>query len=287
MRGDEAATPRGAREKHRAEHDADDHRDDRRLGSEDAARQPLRPDDLAAHDAGRGRPRSRHTEDAAFCEVPAGVDADRQPEATGQHVGAGQHDPAFEDDSDRAKNRRVRVEKMDAAEEDRRERKRRPGSAPLLEQPEDDAAKDDLLDRSRGDRREQREHDGQHGAEADDAIRADEREDRDRRRERAEAERHSGEQLAAPAGNGQLDERAPLEGPHIGAVRGPADHGRDQHREHRGRQPAEVGPHAPDRDLRDQHRKDEHKRDPESGERPPQRLGGRRGRHRHSIPSSL
>ena len=75
--------------------------------------------------------------------------------------------------------------------------------------------------------------------------------------------------------------------PHVRAVRGPADHGRDQHREHRGRQPAEVGPHAPDRDLRDQHRKDEHKRDPESGERPPQRLGGRRGRHRHSIPSSL
>ena len=214
--------------------------------------------------AARRLPRDGDAEDAALGEVPAGMDADRQPEAARQQVGGGEHHAGLEHDRHRALQRRVRIDEVEQAEDRRRQDQRDPGAKRTLDDAKDDAAKDDLLDEPRADRGHEGNRHDREVVLAVDVVVAEQRQRADGNGEQCRAENEAAADLLAGPRQRQLGHRPALDPAHIGDVGGHAQatgHERGQQRAEQGAVGAgEMG----NRQGEDEYRHDEPQGDGET-----------------------
>jgi hypothetical protein len=166
-------------------------------------------------------------EDAREGEVPAEVQPDRQPQGAGGGVGGGEHEARLDRDGGRAPEARVRVGDVRQAEHHAGQQQRDPRAGAFLDDPEQDAAEQQLLGHGGGGHEADQRHHARHRTQTGDRVAADPRDVGDDGPAHRDTDQQPSTGRADRAAPGQLHERAALGAPHHPRV--------DDHGEHGGR----------------------------------------------------
>ncbi|PAV71714.1 hypothetical protein WR25_02897 [Diploscapter pachys] len=205
-------TPQRRAQHHDEDDEADDHRGQRRFGSEGAAAQPIgtalhrRADEQAAR---VGAARHARAEHRPLNEIPRGMHPHRHPDAPGDEVESGEHQPRLHRDRQRGDQRRIGVGEVHRPEQQRRDRQCRPQAARAHQQAEHDEAQQQFLGKSGAQRPDDvgRPVAPLAGRQRVDAEQAQAGEDE---REHPRPDREAGEQFGQQRPGGDLHRRAPL-----------------------------------------------------------------------------
>lgn len=186
----------GDREKDDGGGEAQNGADERTLETGAATGHPARSADRRVEDT-LSRPVGTRGvgEQRALQEVPCCVDPDRHPQPTGHQVGGPQQQPRLHGDGDRSPPGDARVREVAETEVDRRECECTPGADPVVQEPEREAAVEDLFHDAGPDAARERRQHVRSGVEAGDVVAAEQRDEPDGCRDDDGADADSEEQL--------------------------------------------------------------------------------------------